>query len=193
MSAGRLHLALQDLATALDTAGANWMLIGGLAVVARGVGRTTIDVDVSVSGASISLSSLVASLARHGIEGRLADAEGFARQHQILLLRHRASEAAIDLAIAWLPFELEALAAAERLDVAGVSTPVERAEDLVISKIVASRPIDLVDAARLLELHGASLDLARLRRWVGDFAAALEDDERPRALERLLADTALGR
>lgn len=193
MSSERLGLALRDLAAALDSTGAAWMLIGGLAVVARGVGRTTIDVDVSVSGAGISLPTLVPVLADHGIVGRLADAEEFARRHQILLLRHRASEAPIDLAIAWLPFELEALSAAERLLVAGVSTPVESVEDLVISKLVASRPVDLVDAARLLEIHGRNLDLARLRRWVGEFAAALEDTERPRTLERLLAESDLHR
>lgn len=192
MSAQRLGLALRDLAAALDSTGAAWMLIGGLAVVARGVGRTTLDVDVSVSGSEISLPALVAALADHGIEGRLASAEEFARQHQILLLRHRASEAPIDLAIAWLPFELEALSAAERLEVAGVSTPVESAEDLVISKLVAARPVDLVDAAGLLEIHGRSLDLSRLRRWVGEFAAALDDPERPRTLERLLAEAGLG-
>lgn len=169
------------------------MLIGGLAVVARGVGRTTLDVDVSVSGSGITLPTLVAALADHGIVGRVADAEAFAQHHQILLLRHRTSDVPIDLAIAWLPFELEALSAAERIELAGVSTPVETAEDLVISKLVASRPVDLVDAARLLEIHGRTLDLARLRRWVGEFAAALEDVERPKTLERILAEADLGR
>lgn len=193
MSAERLGLALRDLAAALDSTGAPWMLIGGLAVVARGVGRTTLDIDLSVSGSGISLPALVAALADRGIVGRVADAETFARQHQILLLRHRASEVPIDLAIAWLPFELEALSAAERIELAGVSTPVETAEDLVISKLVASRPVDLVDAARLLEIHGRTFDLARLRRWVGEFAAALEDAERPKTLERLLAEADPGR
>ena len=40
-------------------------------------------------------------------------------------------------------------------------------------------------------LHGGTMDLARVRALVGEFAALLDDDERPKALDRLIAKTGL--
>ena len=59
-------------------------------------------------------------------------------------------------------------------------------EDLVIYKLVASRPRDLDDAEALLALHGSAMNLSRVRKVVAEFSALLEDDERPRAPERLI-------
>jgi hypothetical protein len=47
----------------------------------------------------------------------------FARENQILLLRHVPSGTDIDLSLAWLPFELEALGRAELLQLRGVEVP----------------------------------------------------------------------
>lgn len=60
-------------------------------------------------------------------------------------------------------------------------------------KLVASRPQDLKDAEGLMVLHGPTMDLDRVRRLVSEFAAILDDNERPRNLERLIARTGIGR
>jgi hypothetical protein len=52
--------------------------------------------------------------------------------------------------------------------------------------MVAARPQDLDDVEGLLVLHGASIDLDRVRRTVKQFAEALGDEERVRALDRLI-------
>lgn len=44
----RLERALQAVARSLDAAGAPWAVIGGLAVIARGVRRMTTDIDAVV-------------------------------------------------------------------------------------------------------------------------------------------------
>ncbi len=93
--------------------------------------------------------------------------------------------------LAWLPFEEEAIARAEELDVAGVKARVARPEDLVICKMVASRPRDLDDVENLLIVHGRTMDLRRVKSVVGKLAALLDDDERPAALDRLLEKTRL--
>jgi hypothetical protein len=159
------------------------MLIGGMAVIARGIPRTTRDIDVAVMGGRIPLEQLVARLARGGFEPRMGKAIEFARQNQVLLMRHKTTAIELDLSLAWLSFELEAIAAAENLLLAGARLPVARAEDLVIYKALAWRPQDQQDVERLLLLHGGEMDLARVRRVVGGLAEALDDPERPRALE----------
>ena len=40
-------------------------------------------------------------------------------------------------------------------------------------------------------LHGGSMNLVRIRKLVGEFAALLDDEERPRTLEHLIKKTAL--
>lgn len=64
--------------------------------------------------------------------------------------------------------------------------PVAQPDDLVIYKLVASRPRDLDDAERLLLLHGARLDLGRIVETVKELAAALDDPERVATLRRLI-------
>ena len=97
----------------------------------------------------------------------------------------------LDVSLAWLPFELDAIGRSEVIDYAGVAIRVPRPDDLVIYKLVAARPRDLDDVERLLLLHGASLDLPRIVATVREFADVLEDPGRVDALERLLKKTGL--
>ena len=97
----------------------------------------------------------------------------------------------IDVSLAWLPFEEEALGASLACDYAGVGIRVPRPEDLLIYKIVALRARDIDDAEGLLLLHGPSMNLGRVRGIVQQFAAALDDSERPQVLERLIRSAGL--
>jgi hypothetical protein len=162
------------------------MIIGGVAVIARGVPRTTRDIDATVEGPGLDLGELVAGLARHGIVPRIDDAVAFASRHQVLLMRHAQDGVDIDLSLAWLPFESEAIAAAETLEIEGARVRVARAEDLVVYKVAAWRPQDRQDVERLLRLHGRSMDLARVRRLAREISDVLEAPERMAELERLL-------
>lgn len=184
--------ALAALERALAESGAPHMLIGGLAVIARGVPRQTTDVDATVLGESLDLETLIARLAEQGILPRIPDALGFARDRQVLLLRHDASGTPIEVTIGWLPFEAEAISRAERIDFAGVMIPAARAEDLVVYKLVAWRDRDRADVERLLVLHGGRIDLSRVRRIVREFAEALEEPQRVEAFEALLRRIGFG-
>lgn len=130
---------------------------------------------------------MVSRLEQHDFVPRIADAVGFATANQVLLLRHTPSAIDIDLSIAWLPFEIEAIASADTLELAGVRVPVARPEDLVIYKAIAFRPQDQQDIERLVTLHGDGMDFARVRRVVGQFAEALDEPERAVEVDRLLA------
>jgi predicted nucleotidyltransferase len=162
------------------------MIIGGVAVIARGVPRVTRDIDLTVEGGKLELAALVAHFAQHGFAPRITDAVGFATANQVLLLRHTPSRVDIDLSIAWLPFENEAIASADSLELAGTRVPIARAEDLVIYKAIAFRPQDQQDIERLVTLHGDGMDFARVRRIVGQFAEALDEPERSVHFEALL-------
>jgi hypothetical protein len=180
--------ALQQAVTELSTPA---MIIGGVAVSALGVPRLTADIDATVAAGRIDIDQLIEVLGRQGIRPRISDAAAFAHAKQVVLAVHQASGTPIDLILAWLPFELEALDNSEERDFAGVRIRVPRPEDLLIYKLAASRPRDLQDAEQLLALYGTALDLRRVRETVRQFAEALEDDERLRALDRMLRDAGL--
>src|SRR5262249_53662550 len=114
------------------------------------------------------------------------DAVAFADESQVLLMRHAATGVDIDVSRAWLPFEIEALAAASKERLAGVRIAIARPEDLIIFKAVARRPQDQQDIERLLVLYEPELALERIRRHVGELSEALEID-RVRELDALIA------
>lgn len=162
------------------------MFIGGIAVIARGVPRLTVDVDATVQGDAIDLQDLLATLEAQQIVPRIADAEDFARRRQVLLLEHGPSGTPLEISLGWLPFELEALRRASPVDFGGVTIPVAQAEDLVIYKAVAWRDRDKEDIERLLLLYANEIDLDRVRDLVRQFADALDEPERISQFEALL-------
>ena len=167
------------------------MIIGGIAVIARGVPRDTVDIDAAVWAEGLKVETLLGVLGAAGIVARIPDAEAFAGQHQVLLLRHPASGTPLDVSLAWLPFERDAMDYATTVDFAGVRVRVARAEDLVVYKTVAWRDQDKADVERLLVLHGRSMDLDRIRSLVRQFADALDEPERIAQFDRLVVTCGL--
>jgi hypothetical protein len=185
--------ALRELRDSLQALGGPWMVIGGVAVIARGVPRLTVDIDATVWAPTTKPEVALERCAQHGIAPRIDGALEFARKYQVLLLRHDASGVPLDVSLAWLPFEEEALRSSELCDYAGVQIRVPRVEDLIVYKLVAAPPRDLDDVERLLVLYGGHLDIGRVRQIVAEFAEALDDTRRTEALERLLRDTGIDR
>jgi hypothetical protein len=178
--------ALAAVAAALASSDAPSMIIGGIAVIARGVPRHTIDIDATIWAEALDPERLLVTSASHRLVPRLHDTLEFARRHQVLLLQHEPTGIPVDLSLAWLPFERLALERAEAVDFGGVMIRVATAEDLIIYKAVAWRDRDRADVERLLIRHGDSIDLDRVRSVVREFALALDDPARIDQLEALI-------
>jgi hypothetical protein len=105
----RFQAALRAVSAALSALPVPAMIIGGVAVIAAGVPRQTIDIDATVLGRGSELDGVLATLADHGIVPRISEARQFARERQLLLLQHEPTGVTIEVSFAWLPFEEEAL------------------------------------------------------------------------------------
>jgi len=68
------------------------------------------------------------------------------------------------------------------IDFSGTTIAIPRVEDLIIYKMVASRPEDLRDVEELLLRYFDSLDRIRVEEVVGQFAALLD---RPQMVTQL--------
>jgi len=179
--------AIRSVAAALDSLAAPSMIIGGIAVIAAGVPRQTIDVDATVLGREAPLEDVVVALARQGISPRISTALEFARERQVLLLVHDATGVTIEVSFAWLPFEEEALARANEIEISGQRIRVARPEDLIIYKAAAWRDRDKSDIERLLSLYLQEIDLQRVRGLVAEIGAALDDPARIDAFDAIVA------
>lgn len=100
--------AVRDALAALESP---FMFIGGLAVIAHGVPRYTLDIDATVPGRKVSPERVVEAARRHKLIPRREDAIAFAQTSQVVLLRHEACGVPVDVSLAWMPFEEEALGA----------------------------------------------------------------------------------
>jgi len=152
------------------------MVIGGVAASLLGKPRFTADVDVVMLLSVTAIPQLIAAAAQEGLTPRISDADGFARRHRVLLLRHEASGIGIDISLGMLPFEIEAVDCSQPYSIGTLTIRLPTPEDLIILKAVAHRPKDLLDIRDLIGSH-PDLERKRIKRWVQEFATALDMPE----------------
>lgn len=166
--------ALDNLLVQFDNRG---VIIGGIAVSLLGQARFTEDLDAMILLSVDEIPHFLKVAKQEGIEPRISQAEDFARQNRVLLLRHTSSQTNIDISLGILPFEQEMV---ERSvvyvidDALNIRLPTP--EDLIIMKAIAHRPKDLLDIQGLVQNH-PNLDWKRIKDWVLQFADVLEKPE----------------
>jgi hypothetical protein len=173
VSGRSFRAALSDLSRFFKS-GHQGMIIGGIAVIALGYPRVTTDIDATMAVPLDALDDVLARFERFGFLPRIDDATGFARTSHVLLMKHAASGVPVDVSIAMLPFEEEAIRRKQVVEFEGIALDVPRVDDLVIYKMVASRPDDLRDVEELLLRYGSTIDLQRARALLQEFADVLE-------------------
>ncbi len=149
------------------------MVIGGIAIIARGVRRFTTDVDAVVRGDAIAPRELLDVLDGHRIVSRIPNPVSFAEANLVLLVRHAPTGVDLDVSFAWSAFEHDALAASTPTRFGRVRVPMCAPADLVVFKAIAGRPKDLEDAESLLVLY-PDIDVARVRRRVAELTRLAE-------------------
>ena len=162
----------------------SYALIGGAAIGFLAQPRTTQDID-AVTWLDLSETpGFIESGARFGFFPRISDPIEFARKSR---LQHNQTKIDVDISLGALPFEQEMIERAIEFTTPELTVQVATPEDLIISKAVAHRKRDLMDIDNLVSVH-PNLDLARIRHWVGQFAAVLESPELVSDLEDLLGN-----
>lgn len=76
---------------------------------------------------------------------------------------HRTTGLPVDIVLAGPGLEEEFLQRAVVQSIDGVPVPVVEIADLVVLKVLASRPKDLEDVVTLLRVHGEAIDAVRVR------------------------------
>lgn len=161
-------------------------LIGGLAVQRWGEPRFTRDADLTLltgfGGEADFIKSLMAEFAP-----RRADAEDFAAQSRVLLLRAE-NGVDLDVALGALPFEQRVIDRASDYEFRdGCRLPTCSAEDLVVHKVFAGRERDWADVRGVLDRQHGKIDLALVRRELKPLLEAKEEPEALAKFEKLVS------
>ncbi len=152
------------------------IIIGGVAASLLGKPRLTADVDAVLNLSIEEIPSLIDIAKQEGLFPRIKNAEDFARQHRVLLLRHDESGINVDISLALLPFEIEAIERSIAHQAGKIEIRLPTPEDLIIFKAVAHREKDLLDIQEIIKSQ-PKLDREHIIHWVKEFAEVLEMPE----------------
>lgn len=164
------------------------VVIGGIAASVLGNARYTEDLDAMFLLSTQDVPIFLDAAKLEGIEPRIEDVEGFAKKNRMLLLRHVATDTAIDISLGILPFEQEVIERSslqEFEDSLQVRLP--SVEDLIIMKSLPRRPRDLEDIRTLVAKY-PDLDVIRIESWVKSFAEFLDIPEMWGQIEAILKE-----
>ena len=178
---------LRDLLAWWRTQKVKGMLIGGLAVAFLGKPRTTNDVDAIIALQRDAWEDFLHSGGPLGFATRIPDALAFAETNRVMLLHHAKSGVDVDISLAGLPFEMDAIQRAQKVRHGRLILPIPTIEDLIVLKAVANRPKDKVDIEGILDL-ASELNYALVRKYVEEFSDILESPEIYKDLDERLRD-----
>ena len=176
-----LEKALRSVASFVGERGTPYMVIGGVANLAWGVPRTTLDIDLTVWAPEGAEAALVAALAA-AFKALPEDPAGFAADTRVLPLEVEGFR--VDVILGQLPYEERAIRRARPVDMGGFAVRVCSPEDLVVHKVLSERPKDLEDVRGIIRTQAVALDRAYLDPLVRGLA---EDLSRPSLWEFYLS------
>jgi hypothetical protein len=175
---------LADLKRTLDALGVRWFVFGAQAAILHGTARLTADVDVTVDLGTIAPQRLMRMAKKNGLDTQIPSAD-FIAVTRVIPLVHRASRFPVDLVLAGPGLEDLFFERAAKLRVGRVVVPVASLEDLIVMKVIASRPKDLEDIEALLASR-ADVNVAQVRDTLSLAEAALDQSDLTIAFEACL-------
>jgi len=150
-----------------------YMVFGGIANSLYGNPRQTFDIDIKISlPPDIRPESFLEALGR---EATILpeDPRGFLNETSVIPVEMGGVR--VDMVLATLPFEMEAIQRSRPVDVFGRPVRVCLPEDLVIQKAVSNREKDWMDIHEIIRLQRDAMDREYVLKHCGDLAHFLSD------------------
>ncbi|MEX1045675.1 MAG: hypothetical protein WEC73_06065 [Chthoniobacterales bacterium] len=176
-----------EIQTHLEEHEARFCFIGGVAVQRWGEPRFTKDADLSLLTGFVEDEKWT-DLLLGKFAARYPGAREFALQRRVLLVRS-SNGTDLDISLSGLPFEKNCIERASRWTFAdGRHLLTCSAEDLVVHKAFANRPLDWVDIEGVVVRQGASLKTSQILRELKPLAELKEQPELVARLQELLRE-----
>ena len=174
--------AAAELQAVCQSQGWQFCFIGGLALQRWSEPRETVDVDLSLFAGFGQEQQFSDVLLKH-FEARISNAERFAQERRVLLLRS-SKGVGLDVALAALPYEGLVIERASFFDYPpAISLRTCSAEDLIVLKAFAGRGQDWVDVERIIVRQTGKLDWNYIREQLRPLAELKDSPEILQQLE----------
>jgi predicted nucleotidyltransferase len=172
----------------LDKQRWKYCFIGGIAVQKWGQVRVTDDIDLTVLTGFGNEEKYIDQLLRL-FNARIPNARTFAIQSRVLLLKDK-NRYEIDVSCGGFPFEKSAVERARKVQIQpGIRLKLCTAEDLIIYKAFADRPLDWIDIEGIIAKQTkAKLDWNYIYSQLTPLAALKEEPEILPKLKALVAE-----
>lgn len=186
-----LFQSVMRLQEQMSDAGISSAVIGGLAVAVWGEPRLTRDVDMKVSLQRDEASRLLDLLTPdYTLLSR--EPERTLRRMGILFVQD-ADGLRLDLLLADTPFDVQVIQRARPVEIQPnltiiVCTP----EDLILYKMISTRPRDREDVRGIVRRQEKALDNAYILHWLRQFEQALDDSTLVTEYQRILGFRGVG-
>ena len=175
---------LHNVIEAMEGAGIEYAVFGGLAVQAWKRLRSTLDIDVMVlikEGKGLNL--VTDTMLKQGLKP--APGKQKVQLGDITLLRFVYPDEAssldikVDIAVASSGFPQKVVSRGVKLNIAGKDMFLARCEDVILLKVLSDRPIDAIDAKELYAINKEIID----KRYIHETAKELGLSKRLQELE----------
>lgn len=172
-----LTAVIHDLVGLFDRLRLPYAIMGGIAVRAHGLPRPTFDVDFVLAVARERLADLFAALKEAGYtvpdhyRDGWVDSVGGLPLFKVRLFIEAGRGIDADVFLVENEFQREVMSRRILDEVEGKPVHLITAEDLILFKLLAGRPRDLLDIEDIFFMQG-QLDEAYMRRWAGSLGVA---------------------
>lgn len=173
---------LEKLAQALTSNKIPYMLIGGQAVLLYGEPRLTRDIDITLGIGPEKLSSLLSIMKQLQLKPLVQEPQRFIEETMVLPCQDIKTGIRVDFVFSFSAYEEQALKRVRKAAIGKTMVCFASVEDLIIHKIIASRPRDLEDVKSIL-LKNPQIDEAYILAWLKQFDESLSQNCSARFLE----------
>lgn len=159
---------IKEIARCLANRQIPYMIVGGQAVLNYGEPRLTKDIDITVALPPDKFETVLNAVSETfaPLSGNLED---FVKKSWVLPVKHVATGTVLDITFTDTIFEKEAIAKGRKLDIDGVLVNFISPEHLIVEKIFAGRPKDLLDVENILNVQRLKLDFNEIEEKLKTF------------------------
>ena len=167
--------ALASIRDLLELMNVPYMIFGGIANSIYGNPRLTLDIDIKFILEE--KNDLVPFLDGLGKLGKILPADPIEFVSETNVIPVDIDTVRVDLVLAELPFEKDAIHRSRSIDFFGIKINVCTPEDMIIQKAVSTREKDWADIQYIIENRGKDLDWVYLLKHCQELAEFLGDSE----------------
>lgn len=166
---------LEKLVSLLKSNSIDYVIIGGAAAIIHGRLRTTEDIDVTLLTELEDLGILHKLISSH-YSPIWRDSENFFLKNFVLPVVDKETNVRIDFAAGLSEFDRKALERKVQKKFGKIVINICSVEDLIIYKLISSRPQDLLDIEELLKINKDNLDQEYMKSTAKGFIEAERSD-----------------